>query len=46
VAFGAGVIDGGVEPAEASDRPFDQLAYLVIMAHIGADEFRLGTKGA
>jgi hypothetical protein len=46
MAFGSGVIDGGVEPTEPCDRLIDQLAHLVIVAHIGADEFRLGAEGA
>ena len=46
VAFGAGVVDGGVEPTEARDRLIDQLAHIVFVAHVGTDELGLRAERA
>ena len=43
-AFGAGIIDGDIEAAEPGDRPVDQVLHLVLVAHVGADEFRFGAE--
>ena len=46
LALGACGVDGGVDPAEACDGLVDQAAYVVLAAHIGTDESRLGTEAA
>ncbi len=44
--FGARGVDGGVDPAEACDGLIDQAGHVVLAAHVGADESRLGTEAA
>jgi len=39
LAFGAGAVDGGVQATEARDGPIDQVPYVVLLAHIRAQEF-------
>src|SRR5260370_24127361 len=46
LTFGACGIDGGVDPAEACDGLVDQTAHVVLAAHVGANESRLGTEAA
>src|SRR5260370_9356685 len=46
LAFGAGIIDGDVEAAEPRDGLLDQVLHLVLMADIGANEFRFRAKRA
>ena len=46
LAFGARGIDGGVDPAKASDGLVDQTAHVVLVAHIGTDEDRIGAETA
>src|SRR5260370_34329260 len=46
LAFGAGVVDGNVKPAEAGHGLVDQIAYVVFAAHVGADKFSLHAAGA
>ena len=46
LAFGAGVVDGHVKPAEAGHGLVDQVAHVVFMANVGADEFSLHAAGA
>ena len=41
LAFGAGIVDGHVEPTKARDRSIDQVGDLIVVAHIGTYEFRL-----
>jgi hypothetical protein len=45
-AFGAGIIDGDVDPAEPRDRLIDKAAHIVFTAHVGLDEGGLGAKSA
>jgi hypothetical protein len=46
VAFGAGVIDGCVEPAEASARLIDQLPHIVFVAHVSTHKLGLRAERA
>ena len=46
LALGAGVVDGDVEPAEAGDGGINQALYVVLVTHVGGDEFRLGAERA
>jgi hypothetical protein len=46
LAFGAGVVDGDVQPAKAGDDAVDQGADIVFMADVGGDEGRLGAQAA
>ena len=41
MAFGTGGVDGCVEATEAGDRPVNQLAQFVIVAHVGPNELGL-----
>ncbi len=45
-AFGAGVVDGDVEAAEALDGAVDEAADVVLAADVGGDEFGVGAEGA
>src|SRR5438445_7662034 len=44
LAFSAGIVDGGVQAAEACECPIDEIAYFVLMAYVGADELGLGAE--
>jgi hypothetical protein len=44
--FGARGVDGGVDPAKASDGLVDQSAHVVLAAHIGTDEDGIGAEVA
>src|SRR5207244_6555728 len=46
LAFGAGVVDGRVQPTKARDGPIDQAPHLVLVAHIRAQEFDVGAERA
>jgi hypothetical protein len=46
LAFGAGVVDGNVEPAEPSDGFVDQILHVALVVNVGADEFCFRTGGA
>ena len=46
LAFGAGIVDGDIEAAEAGDGLVDQVPHVVLVAHIGANEFRLRAERA
>ncbi len=46
MAFGAGGIDGCIEPTEASDRLIDQLPHSVFVAYVSTDKLGLRTEGA
>src|SRR6266852_1237627 len=46
LAFGAGVVDGDIEAAEAGDRLVDQILDIVLAANVGVDEFRFGAQRA
>jgi hypothetical protein len=46
LAFGAGVVDGDVETAEARDCLVDEITDIVLVADVGADEFGLRAKRA
>jgi hypothetical protein len=46
LTFGASGIDGGIDTAKARNRAIDQVADVVIAAHIRGDEFRLGARTA
>src|SRR5260370_42241172 len=43
-ALRARVIDGGIQAAKALDRMINETAHIVLMAHVGADEFGFGTQ--
>jgi hypothetical protein len=45
LAFGAGVVDRHVKPAEAGHGLVHQVADLVFMANVSADEFSLNAEG-
>jgi len=44
--FGARGIDGGVNAAEACNSLVDQIAHLVVVAHVGANEGGFGAEAA
>ena len=44
LAFGAGVVDRDIEPAEACDGLVDQIAHVVFVAHVGVDELGLDPR--
>ena len=46
LAFGACGIDGGVEPAKARDSLVDQIAHVILVAHVGTDERGFGAEAA
>src|SRR5206468_2223049 len=46
LAFGAGVVDGRVEPTKARDGPIDQAPHLVLLTHIRAEEFDVSAERA
>jgi hypothetical protein len=46
LAFGAGIVDGDVEPAEPCDRFIDKAAHIVFAAYVVRDERGLGAKPA
>src|SRR2546428_5709690 len=46
LAFGAGVVDGGVQATEARNGPIDQVPYVVLLAHIRAQEFDFNAERA
>ena len=46
MAFGAGGIDGCIEPTEASDRLIDQLPHSVFVAYISRDKLGLRAERA
>src|SRR5271167_192021 len=46
LAFGTGVVDGNIEAAEALDGLIDQLAHIVVTAHVGAPILRLSADVA
>jgi hypothetical protein len=46
MAFSAGGVDGGVQAPEARDRPVDQLAHIVFVTHVGANELGLCAEAA
>jgi hypothetical protein len=41
LAFGAGVVDGDIQAAEARDGPVDEITHVVLAPHIGLNERRL-----
>ena len=43
-ALRARVIDGGIQAAKALDSLINETAHIVLMAHVGADEFGFGTQ--
>jgi hypothetical protein len=43
---GPGTVDGGVDPAEPSHGPIDQLSHLVFATDIGLDERGFGAQAA
>ena len=45
-AFGAGVVDHGIEAPEALDRPVDETADIILVPHVGLDEFGRGAEFA
>src|SRR3954447_6279842 len=46
LALGACGIDGGVDPAKARNGLVDQIAHVVLVAHVGTDERRFGAEAA
>jgi hypothetical protein len=46
VAFGAGVIDGGIQATEAVDRPVDQLTHVLLAAHVSANDLGFRAESA
>src|SRR2546428_11593968 len=46
LAFGAGVVDGRVQPTKARDGPIDQVPHLVLVAHVRAQEFGVSAERA
>jgi len=46
LAFGAGVVDRHIEPAEARHGLVDQVAHVVFVAHVSADEFSFHAEAA
>src|SRR5271155_4637887 len=41
LAFGTGVVDGHIEAAKARDGLIDQVAHIVVVAHVGTPILRL-----
>jgi len=46
LTFGAGVVDGHIEPAKAGHGLVDQVADFVFVAHVSADEFSFHAEAA
>jgi hypothetical protein len=46
LAFGAGIVDSYVQPAEARDGQVDHIAYVVFAPHVRLDERRLRAEPA
>ena len=46
LSFGTSVVHRNIQPAKALDRPVDEIAHVIFVAHIGAHEFRFGAKSA
>ena len=44
LAFGAGAVDGRIQTTEARDGLIDQVAHIVLAAHVGADELRFAAE--
>ena len=44
LAFGTGIVDGGVDPAEAGHGLIDQVAHLVFVTDVGLDERGFGAE--
>ena len=46
LAFGAGVVDGHVQATKARNGPIDQVAHLVLVAHVGRHELGFSAERA
>jgi hypothetical protein len=46
LAFGTGVVDGNIQAAKALDGLIDQVAHIVVMAHVGTPILRLSADVA
>jgi len=44
LAFCAGIVYGDVEPAESRDGLVDEVAHVILVTHVSADEFGLGAE--
>src|ERR1700741_4101340 len=43
-ALGSSAIDSSIQTTKARDSLIDQAAYIILVTHVGADEFGLSTK--
>jgi hypothetical protein len=42
--FGAGIVDSNIEAAEARDRAIDEILDILLLAHVGTNEFGFRPK--